>query len=131
MDCIKDKDTTEVFTYLKKRHSKVKVDIENKIQGEIKITSVRKYLHYPYSLYPDKDKFRYEVDVEFTGDLWGRVSNWGAAQRCSYGQIANLSKIRAYRLIRKIILPKLKDRLILFGVDITDINDIKKLKWVG
>jgi hypothetical protein len=130
MDCIKDKDTTEVFSYLKKRHSKVKVDIENKIQGEIKITSVRKYLHYPYSLYPDKDKFRYEVDVEFTGDLWGRV-NWGQAQRFSYENVAKLSKVRAYRLIRKIILSELQKRLILFGVDITHIKDIKKLKWVG
>ena len=125
MDCIKDKDTTEVFTYLKKRHSKVKVDIENKIQGEIKIKSVRKY-----SLYPDKDKFRYEVDVEFTGDLWGRV-NWGHAQRFSYENVAKLSKVRAYRLIRKIILSELQKRLILFGVDITHIKDIKKLKWVG
>jgi hypothetical protein len=124
MDCIRDNETKSYFNYIKKKHSVIKVSDPENIDGEVTIKSIRKYQTY-------QNRFRYEVDIEFKGSVWGRGSYRPHMQKCEYVDLPNLSKIKVYRAIRMKVLNNLKSKLSLFDIQINRIEDITKLKWVG
>jgi len=119
MKCIRDNETKQLVNYIKKKHSVIKIHEPESISGELIIKSVRKY------------KYRYEVDIDFKGSIWGRGSYRPHMQKYDYKDLPNLSKIKLYRAMRIKTLSKLKSKLSIFGVDIMRVEDISKIKWVG
>lgn len=126
MECIRDKETRELFSYIKRRHSVIKINEPESIEGELKIKSVRKY---PIGLM--SKQFRYEVDIEFKGCVWGRGTYSGVFKKYEQSQLASLSKVRLYRLMRQKLMPELKTKLSLFDVQLNRLENITKIKWVG
>jgi hypothetical protein len=119
MKCIRDKETTEIFSYIKRKHSVINLNVPESIVGELTIKSVRKY------------RYHYEVDVDFKGHIWGRGSYRPHMQKYGHTELSNLSKVKLYRVMRSKVLNDLKNRLSLFGVEIRHTRDISKIKWVG
>ena len=119
MKCIRDKETRLLVDYIKRKHSVIKINEPESIEGELVIKSVRKYKH------------KYEVDVDFKGSIWGRGSYRPHIQKCEHKDMPNLSKVKLYRAMRIKCLEKLKSRLSLFGVEINRTEDISRIKWVG
>lgn len=126
MECIRDKETKSYFNYIKRKHSVIKVNEPESIEGELTIKTIRKY---PINLL--SKSFRYEVDIEFKGCVWGRSSYNGTLKKYEHRQLPTLSKIRLYRNMRQKLMPKLKTRLSLFDVQLNRIENIAKIKWVG
>lgn len=126
MGCIRDKETKELFSYIKRRHSVIKINEPESIEGELKIKSVRKY---PIGLM--SKQFRYEVDIEFKGYVWGRSSYSGVLKKYEQSQLASISKVRLYRLMRQKLMPEIKTKLSLFDVQLNRLENITKIKWVG
>jgi len=124
MDCIRDKETKEYFNYIKRKHSVIKINEPENIDGEVTIKSIRKYQTY-------QNYVRYEVDIEFKGSVWGRGSYRPHMQKHDYEDLPNLSKIKVYRAIRVKVLNSLKSKLSLFDIQINRAEHITKLKWVG
>lgn len=118
MGCIRNQENKSIFSYIKRKHSVIKLNYFENIVGELIIKSVRQY------------QYRYEVDVEFKGSIWGRGSS-GKISRFEQHQLVNLSKIKVYRIMRNKVLSDLKTKLSLFGVEIKRPGDISKIKWVG
>lgn len=119
MGCIRDKETRDLFSYIKRKHSVIKINEPESIQGELVIRSVRKY------------QYRYEVDVDFRGSIWGKGTYASTLRKYDHKDLPNLSKIRLYRIMRKKVVSYLKTKLSLFGVVIERTEHISKIKWVG
>lgn len=119
MGCIRDKETRDLFSYIKRKHSLIKINEPESIEGELVIKSVRKY------------KYRYEVDVDFRGFIWGKGSYASKIKKYDHSDLPHLSKIKLYRIMRKKVVSYLKTKLSLFGVEITRTEHISKIKWVG
>jgi hypothetical protein len=119
MECIRDNETKQLFNYIKKKHSVIKINEPESIDGELIIKSVRKY------------RYKYEVDVEFKGYVWGRNSYRPNLQKYGHTELPNLSKVKLYRLMRRKVLNNLKSKLSLFGIEINRPEDISRIKWVG
>jgi hypothetical protein len=126
MECIRDKETKSYFNYIKRKHSVIKINEPENVEGEVIIKSIRKY---PCTYY--LKNFRYEVDVEFKGCIWGRSWYEGGVGKLEYSKWSISNKIKVYRLIRKKIMPELRTKLSLFDIQIDKIEKITKLKWVG
>ena len=126
MECIRDKETKSYFNYIKRKHSVIKVNEPESIEGELTIKSIRKYPMGALS-----KNFRYEVDIEFKGYVWGRTGYSGGFKKYEQRQLESLSKIRLYRLMRKKLMSELKTRLSLFDIQLTRVENITKIKWVG
>jgi hypothetical protein len=124
MDCIRDKETKEYFNYIKRKHSVIKINEPENIDGEVTIKSIRKYQTY-------QNYFRYEVDIEFKGCVWGRGWYEGGAGKLEHRFLPTYYKIKVYRLIRKKIMSELRTKLSLFDIKIDKVENITKLKWVG
>jgi hypothetical protein len=124
MDCIRDNETKSYFNYIKKKHSVIKVSDPENIDGEATIKSIRKYQTY-------QNYFRYEVDIEFKGCVWGRGWYEGGAGKLEHRFLPTYYKIKVYRLIRKKIMSELRTKLSLFDIKIDKVENITKLKWVG
>lgn len=127
MDCIKDKETKEYFNYIKKKHSVIKINYPESIDGEVIIKSIRKY---PISRI-NSSLFRYEVDIDFKGCIWGRSSYRPKMQKHQQSDISSLSKVKIYRAMRTKVFADLKSRLSLFDVQLNRLENISKIKWVG
>ena len=126
MECIRDKETKSYFNYIKRKHSVIKVNEPESIEGELTIKTIRKY---PINLL--SKSFRYEVDIEFKGHIWGKSMYSAVVKNYEQKQLPTLSKIRVYRMMRKKLMPELKTRLSLFDVQLNRLENIAKIKWVG
>jgi hypothetical protein len=127
MDCIRDKETKEYFNYIKRKHSMIKINEPENVEGEVIIKSIRKY---PSTYYLNIN-FRYEVDIEFKGCVWGR-GFWsdGCTGKLEHRFLHTYYKIKVYRLIRKKIMSELRTKLSLFDIELDKCESITKLKWV-
>lgn len=119
MKCIRDKENTAIFSYIKKKHSVIQINEPESIVGELIIKSVRQYTYH------------YEVDVNFKGHIWGNGSYRPRLQKYEHTELPNLSKVKVYRAMRSKVFNCLKSKLSLFGVEINRIENISKIKWVG
>lgn len=127
MGCIKDKETKEYFNYIKEKHSVIKIIYPESIEGEVTIKSIRKYpinRNNPFL-------FRYEVDIDFKGYIWGRSSYRPKMIKHEHSDLSYLSKVKLFRAMRTKVFADLKSRLSMFDVELNQIKDITKLKWVG
>lgn len=92
-----------------------------KIKGGIRVVGYRKY------------SWGEQVDVEFIGKIYARVK-WGKMEWFDSSIMTNkdvkVSKVRVNRLIRRCLLNDVKHRLNYFGVNINEISQITKLKWL-
>jgi len=125
MDCIRDKETKEYFNYIKRKHSVIKINEPENIEGEVIIKSIRKY---PGTYF--LGNYRYEVDIEFKGCVWGRGWYEGGAGKLEHRFLPTYYKIKVYKLIRKKIMPELRTKLSLFDIKVDKGESITKLKWV-
>jgi hypothetical protein len=90
------------------------------LRGSFKITNFRKY------------PMHHEVDVEFNGELFAKISvlegrRWLSSE--IYGQ-KNISKIKVNKLIKKNILSEVRTNAAYFGIEIKWIDNIKKITWI-
>lgn len=102
--------------------------IEKNIEGEILLQNVRFY----------KTSFKYdssfpyvlEVDVLFKGKIKARKAHnpleWYSSKILKDNGV---SKIKINRFIRKLIVDKIKNRLVYFGLGLNGYYEIKKLNW--
>lgn len=125
MGCIRDKETRELFSYIKRKHSVIKFNSPEELEGEVVIKSIRKYRSLSGNV------FRYEVDIEFTGFVWGKTHYSRSIKKFEQRELSGLSKVKLYRLMRQRIMPVLKTRLSLFDIQLVRIENIAKIKWVG
>jgi hypothetical protein len=89
------------------------------LRGSFKITNFRKY------------PMHHEVDVEFNGELFAKISVLDGRRWLSseiYGQ-KNISKIKVNKLIKKNILSDVRTNAAYFGIEIKWIENIKKITW--
>jgi hypothetical protein len=90
------------------------------LKGIVKIKNYRKY------------QFRSEVDIEFEGEIFVKLTREG---RIWYDSDIltcdkyNISKIKLNRYLRKLMLKEVGIRMNYFGVDIKDYRNINKIKW--
>ena len=124
MKCIRDNETKQLVNYIRKKHSVIKIDEPESIDGQVSIKSIRKYQTY-------QNYVRYEVDIDFKGSIWGRGSYRPHMEKYEHKDLPNLSKIKLYRAMRRKVLDKLKSKLSLFDIEIKGPQDISKIKWVG
>lgn len=91
------------------------------VKGVIKIKNYRKY------------QFRDEVDVEFKGEIFVRITNenrsWYAKDILENTKY-RVSKVKLNRYIRKSILKDIRIRMNYFGVNVKDYQNINKIQWV-
>jgi hypothetical protein len=91
------------------------------LKGVIIIKNYRKY------------QFRDEVDIEFKGEIFVRLTN---ENRCWYGteildeKKYRISKVKLNRYLRKNALKDIQIRMNYFGVNVKDYRDINKVKWI-
>lgn len=123
MNCIRDTNKNSVLRFIKTKHSKIKVNTEHAV-GEVQIKSIRKYGHSVIRNYE-----YYQVDVIFKGKLFARAWSGGVRQ-FELKDLPSLSKIRTFRLIRHSLMPVLNSHLSKFGIELSQMSDISKIKWV-
>jgi hypothetical protein len=90
------------------------------LRGSFKITNFRKY------------PMHHEIDVEFKGELFGKISvlegkRWLSSE--IYGQ-KNISKIKINKLIKKYLLTEVKSHAVYFGINVKWVDSIKKITWI-
>ena len=124
MKCLRDRETIGIIKYIKRKHSVIKIDEPESIDGQVSIKSIRKYQTY-------QNYFRYEVDVEFKGQFWHKSYHQKEPKKYEHKDFPGLSKIKVNRIIRKKIISYLNTRLSLFGIEIKHYDSITKFKWVG
>ena len=123
MNCIRDTNKNSVLRFIKTKHSKIKIDTEYTV-GEVQIKSIRKYGHSVVRNYE-----YHEVDIIFKGKLFLRTWN-GGTKEVQLKDLPTLSKIRTYRVMRHYLMPLLNSHLSKFGIELHQISDISKIKWV-
>jgi hypothetical protein len=96
-----------------KKYSEINVDLSD-IRGKIKIRSVRRY------------SWNYEVDIDFSGDIYCRVDR-NPADWISSNIFKKYPKKQVNRIIRKKLFFKLRNYLYHFNVDISNVEGIKKI----
>ena len=89
------------------------------LKGVIFIKNYRKY------------QFRDEVDIEFKGEIFVRISN---ENRSWYGTDIltkyRISKVKLNRFLRKSALKEVQIRMNYFGSNVKDYRDINKVTWI-
>lgn len=114
MKCIITEES-KTISKLVKRHGTVKIADQSFLRGEFKIKSFRQY------------RYRVKISVEFRGEIYSKFNNkWYSVK-----DLPKLSKIKAFRLIRRSGLNEINLRLKIFGTSLKYYDDIDKLKWVG
>ena len=74
----------------------------------------------------------HEIDVEFKGELFGKISVFEGKRWLSseiYGQ-KNISKIKVNKLIKKYLLKEVKSHAAYFGINVKWVESIKKITWI-
>ena len=74
----------------------------------------------------------HEIDVEFKGELFGKISvlegkRWLSSE--IYCQ-KNISKIKINKLIKKYLLTEVKSHAVYFGINVKWVDSIKKITWI-
>ena len=91
-----------------------------RLKGIVKIKNYRKYT------------FRSEVDIEFKGELFVKLtsegSNWCGSDILTCSDYS-ISKVKLNRYIRKMALKEVGIRMNYFGININDYRNIKNIKW--
>lgn len=89
------------------------------MEGEIQITGYRKYTG------------REEVDVIFRGKILAQIGmqlQWfGYEEVVSFGK--GVSKVKLNRFLKKNCFDGVRDRVLIFGIDLKYITDLTKVKW--
>jgi len=91
------------------------------VRGTVIIKNYRQY------------QFRHEVDVEFKGEIFVRVSNenrtWYDSTIVTCGK-HRISKVKLNRFLRKAVLQEVCIRMNYFGVNIKEYQNVNKIKWI-
>ena len=112
-------DQTKATKKAIKKFSEKRLISDNHLDGSFIITNYRKYVN--------KD----EVDIEFTGNLFGSISyftgkSWLSSEILSSN---NTSLIMVNKLIRDCSFEEIKRYSLYFGIELDSPSDIKKIKW--
>jgi hypothetical protein len=90
------------------------------VRGTVTIKNYRQY------------QFRNEVDIEFKGEIFVRVSNenrtWYDSKIMTCGRY-KISKVKLNRFLRKAVLQEVRIRMNYFGVNIKEYQNVNKIKW--
>lgn len=88
------------------------------LDGVVKINNYRKYT------------WGEEVDIVFEGKIFVKmgVENW-KWHKSSLFKTHSISIVKLYKFLRKSCLFEIKTRMNLFGVNLKNYHDIKKIKW--
>jgi hypothetical protein len=101
-----------------KKWGEFSVDTDG-LKGVITIKNYRKY------------QFRDEVDIEFKGEIFVRISNenrsWHGSDILTKYRI---SKVKLNRFLRKSALKEVQMRMNYFGSNVKVYQDINKVTWV-
>lgn len=111
----------EIRTIKKVAKKYGKFPIKNKhMDGEIRVTGFRKY--------PTHE----EVDVVFRGKILAQVGM--RLQWFDYEEIVSfgkgVSKTKLNRFLKKNCFEGVRDRMLIFGIDLRFITDLTKVKWI-
>jgi len=85
------------------------------MEGVIQVTSFRKY--------PTHE----EVDVVFRGKILAQLQWFGHEEIVSFGK--GVSKVKLNRFLKKNCFEGVRDRMLIFGIDLRFITDLGKVKW--
>ena len=94
---------------------------DDNIEGTIQITHYRQY------------DFQEEVDVTFVGKIhvkYGGYYVWFDHQLYTK-DFERISKVKLNSVLRKFFFRHLQFHLLIFGVRINSISEIKNVKWIG
>jgi hypothetical protein len=94
---------------------------DDTIEGTIQITHYRQY------------DFQEEVDVTFVGKIYVKYGGyliWFDHQLYTK-DFESISKIKLDRVLRKLFFSHLQFHLLIFGVRLNYISEIKNVKWIG
>jgi len=116
---IRDSSTVSTKKMIK-RFSEREIASNDFIKGSFVIKNWRKYT------------FRDEVDIEFSGEIYAKISmesTW-LNSKILTNKKYSISKIKVNRFIRKKIFLDVKIYLAYFGINLKSYHDIIKIKWV-
>lgn len=91
------------------------------VRGIVTIKNYRKY------------QFRNEVDIEFKGEIFVRITNenrtWHSSDILTSGKY-RISKVKLNRFLRKSVLKDVQIRMNYFGETIREYQNVNKVKWI-
>ena len=119
MKMINDDESKTINKLIKKFPKENVCSNNSRLRGSFTITRFRKY------------GLTHEVDIEFHGEIFARTcsldeSSWLKSDILNQ---KNVSKIKVNKMIKRNLLQDVKDYARYFGINITWVENIKKITW--